>query len=103
MQRTLKILNRIPVFNTHKFGVLYVAPGQEESEVEILENEFGSIRYTNFLSGLGEMICLSNVFSDNYFTGGLSPGEDGRFACIWKDNTTQGKLYKLTLYIFCQD
>jgi len=93
MQRTLKILDRIPGFNTHKFGVLYVGDGQECSEIDILENDFGSIRYTNFLSGLGELISLGDVNSAEYFFGGLSPGEDGKYACIWKDYTTQGKLY----------
>ncbi|XP_066913474.1 tuberin-like [Clytia hemisphaerica] len=99
MQRTIKILHKIPAFNTHKFGVLYVGQGQENSEIDILENDFGSIRYTNFLAGLGEIISLSNSTED-YYTGGLSPGEDGKFACVWKDDTTQVIFHVATLMPF---
>lgn len=101
MQRTIKILDKIPAFNTHKFGVLYVGQGQENSEIDILENDFGSIRYTNFLAGLGEIISLSSSTED-YYTGGLSPGEDGKFACVWKDDTTQGFLFLLLWhFLYC--
>lgn len=91
MERALKNLDRIPAFNTHKFGVLYADKGQEKNEVEILSNTFGSVRYTDFISGLGDLICLKECSTSDYFTGGMSrTGEDGKFAYIWKDDTTQG-------------
>ena len=89
----MKILDRIPCFNTHKFGVLYVGNGQENSETEILGNEFGSTRYTDFISGLGNLVKLTECSQDIY-TGGMErTGADGKFAYFWKDDTTQGEIY----------
>ena len=42
----------------HKIGVLYVGPDQANNEQAILANPFGSLRYTDFLHGLGSLICL---------------------------------------------
>ena len=39
----------------HKIGVLYVGPGQANDEQAILSNPFGSLRYTDFLHGLGKI------------------------------------------------
>ena len=36
---------------THKIGVLYVGPGQSNSERDILANRYGSARYAAFLQG----------------------------------------------------
>ena len=49
IQRAVKNLDRIPPYETHKVGVLYVGPGQENNEAEILRNQFGSLRYAEFL------------------------------------------------------
>ena len=46
---------------THKIGVLYVGPGQASNESGILGNSFGSLRYTDFLHGLGRLISLHDV------------------------------------------
>lgn len=49
VQRAVKNLDRIPPYETHKIGVVYVGPGQAGKETDILANEFGSLRYTEFL------------------------------------------------------
>jgi tuberous sclerosis protein 2 len=46
---TLRALDYIPPYETHKLGVIYVGPGQAGSETAILQNEAGSMRYTDFL------------------------------------------------------
>src|ERR1700731_4501 len=51
----LRNLDRMPVIDTHKVGILYVAPGQTE-EAEILRNAHGSPSYTRFLEGIGRLI-----------------------------------------------
>ena len=87
----MKILDRIPSFNTHKFGVLYVRTGQCNSETAILSNQYGSTRYAEFISGLGNVINLTECNPVDEFTGGLDcHGSDGNFAYLWKDETTQG-------------
>jgi hypothetical protein len=49
IQRAVKNLDRIPPYETHKVGVIYVGPGQASNEAEILRNQFGSLRYAQFL------------------------------------------------------
>jgi tuberous sclerosis protein 2 len=49
IQRAVKNLDRIPPCETHKVGVIYVGPGQASNEAEILRNQFGSLRYAEFL------------------------------------------------------
>jgi len=97
IQRAVTNLDRIPPYETHKIGVLYVGPGQSSNEVEILANQHGSLRYTEFLKRLGTLIRLKDV-DENIFLGGLDRnGENGDFAYIWQDDVTQ--VCKLT---FCQ-
>lgn len=43
-ERTIKNLDLVPPIETHKVGVLYAGPGQQDNEVLILRNEFGSVR-----------------------------------------------------------
>ena len=87
----MKLLDRLPSFDTHKFGVLYVGNSQEEKETEILANEFGSSRYMNFLAGLGNLVKLTECSATEIYTGGLDrSGADGKFAYLWRDDTTQG-------------
>lgn len=58
IEASIRNLDRIPAHETHKIGVLYIGRGQEDDEAAILLNEFGSIRYTHFLHGLGSLISL---------------------------------------------
>lgn len=64
--------------------------GQANSESDILQNQHGSLRYTEFLKGLGTLIKLSDTDSQNVFLGGLDcNGEDGKFTYTWQDNIMQ--------------
>ncbi|KAF9074638.1 hypothetical protein BDP27DRAFT_1316583 [Rhodocollybia butyracea] len=79
-------LDRVPVIDTHKVGIMYVAPGQT-TEVEILRNTHGSPAYTRFLEGLGRLINLRGQI--DVYAGGLDPGEDGEYAYAWWDDIGQ--------------
>ncbi|XP_040212417.1 tuberin isoform X3 [Rana temporaria] len=88
--RTMKLLDQIPCYDTHKIGVLYVGEGQIGDEKSILSNEHGSYRYTQFLTGLGKLIDLKETQPDKIFLGGLGwRGEDGQFTYCWHDDIMQ--------------
>ncbi|CAI9561842.1 unnamed protein product [Staurois parvus] len=88
--RTMKLLDQIPCYDTHKIGVLYVGEGQCGDERSILSNEHGSYRYTQFLTGLGKLIDLKETQPDKIFLGGLGwRGEDGQFTYCWHDDIMQ--------------
>ncbi|KAL5510981.1 hypothetical protein ACEPAG_3700 [Sanghuangporus baumii] len=82
----IRTLDRIPVIDTHKVGILYVAPGQTD-ETEILRNVRGSPAYIRFLEGIGRLIKIRGQL--DVYTGGLDPDEDGEFAYAWWDDTAQ--------------
>lgn len=68
--------------------------GQANSEVDILRNQHGSLRYTEFLKGLGTLIKLSNTDSQSVFLGGLErDGTDGTFTYLWQDDIMQVSIY----------
>jgi hypothetical protein len=52
---------------THKIGLLYVAPGQEELK-DILKNEKGSDLYSEFTQGVGWTVDLNAHLG---YSGGL--------------------------------
>ncbi|KAL0952291.1 hypothetical protein HGRIS_006581 [Hohenbuehelia grisea] len=79
-------LDRIPVIDTHKVGILYVSPGQT-NESDILRNTHGSPAYTRFLEGLGRLIDLRGQV--DVYAGGLNPDEDGAYAYAWWDDIGQ--------------
>jgi tuberous sclerosis protein 2 len=81
-----RTLDRMPVIDTHKVGILYVAPGQTE-EHEILRNSHGSPAYTRFLEGIGRLINLRGQV--DVYAGGLDPDEDGEYAYAWWDDIGQ--------------
>ncbi|XP_063234483.1 tuberin isoform X2 [Bacillus rossius redtenbacheri] len=98
VQRAVKNLDRMPPYETHKIGVLYVGPGQASSEAEILRNQFGSLRYAEFLQRLGTLVTLKDAAAQNIFLGGLdSDGNDGKYATIWQDDITQVTFHVATL------
>ena len=80
----------ILVANTHKIGLIYVAPGQT-NEVNILRNTYGSVRYVEFVKSLGDMIWLSNCDQKSVYVGGLDTnhGLDGDYTVCWRDKTSQ--------------
>jgi len=96
IQTAIKNLDRIPPYETHKIGVIYVGRGQANKEAEILANEHGSVRYMEFLQRLGRLISLNEVDTRGTYIGGLEvSGEDGKFAYMWKDDVLQVK------FLFC--
>lgn len=96
---SLKVLDYLPPYETHKIGVLYVGPGQIKNEAGILQNSHGSLRYRDFLQGLGTLIKLNEADPQKTFLGGLDGKgvEDGEFACIWKDDVMQVIFHVATL------
>ncbi|KYM81590.1 Tuberin [Atta colombica] len=97
IQRAVTNLDRIQPYETHKIGVLYVGLSQASNEIEILANQHGSLRYTEFLKRLGTLVRLKDV-DENIFLGGLDRnGENGEFAYIWQDDVTQVAFHVATL------
>ncbi|KAG7447270.1 uncharacterized protein BT62DRAFT_892563 [Guyanagaster necrorhizus] len=86
LRRFLSAFDRMPVIDTHKVGILYVAPGQVD-EVEILKNTHGSPAYTRFLEGIGRLIELRGQI--DVYAGGLNPDDDGEYAYAWWDDIGQ--------------
>ncbi|XP_073414500.1 tuberin isoform X5 [Dendrobates tinctorius] len=99
-ERTMKILDGIPSYDTHKIGVLYVGEGQIGNERAILSNEHGSYRYTQFLTGLGKLIDLKDTQPDKIFLGGLDGqgGDDGQFTYCWHDDIMQ-VIFQITTFM----
>jgi len=93
--RALSMLDRVPVVNFHKIGVLYVGPGQTH-EIEILANKHGSPDYVAFLNSLGTIQRLKGRQSN---TGGLDREMDidGKYAYFWNDDTTEMVFHAATL------
>ncbi|KAJ7139407.1 hypothetical protein C8R44DRAFT_693856 [Mycena epipterygia] len=87
-------LDRIPVIDTHKVGIMYVAPGQT-TELEILSNTHGSPAYTRFLEGIGRLINLRGQL--DVYAGGLDPDEDGEYAYAWWDDIGQVLYHTATM------
>ncbi|CAL4134917.1 unnamed protein product [Meganyctiphanes norvegica] len=97
MQRALRVLDLIQPQETHKIGVLYIAPGQT-NEQQILSNTCGSLRYMHFLQGLGSVLELSEVVQEEIFLGGLDvKGIDGSLVYIWHDDVMQVVFHVATL------
>ncbi|KAM4024152.1 tuberin isoform 2-T2 [Anomaloglossus baeobatrachus] len=98
--RTMKLLDGIPSYDTHKIGVLYVGEGQIGNERAILSNEHGSYRYTQFLTGLGKLIELKDTQPDKIFLGGLDGqgGDDGQFTYCWHDDIMQ-VIFQITTFM----
>lgn len=86
-QLALEVFDRIPVVDFHKIGVVYVGAAQRK-EQEILQNVMGSTDYTEFVSGLGNLITLKDTRIN---TGGLDceSNSDGEFSIFWSDRITE--------------
>ncbi|KAI0319952.1 hypothetical protein OF83DRAFT_1169744 [Amylostereum chailletii] len=89
-----RILDKMPVIDTHKVGIMYVAPGQTH-ERDILGNVHGSPAYTRFLEGLGRLINLRGQV--DVYAGGLDPDHDGEYAYAWWDDIGQILYHTATL------
>lgn len=98
IERAIKCLDRIPPYDTHKIGVIYVGPGQHDNEAAILSNVYGSSRYMQFLAGLGTLVRLRDCPPAEIYTGGLDRnGADGEFAYSWQDDICQVIFHVATL------
>uniref|UniRef100_A0A8C4WWL8 Tuberin n=1 Tax=Eptatretus burgeri TaxID=7764 RepID=A0A8C4WWL8_EPTBU len=98
IERAVKVLDRMPPYDTHKIGVIYVGEGQAHSEAAILANEWGSPRYAYFIQALGRLVRLQDCDPEHVFLGGLDTGgEDGRFACCSHDDIMQMMFHVATL------
>lgn len=88
LSMALSVLDRTPEYETHKIGLLYVRNAKQRTEVDILGNHGGSLRYLQFLRGLGQVTKLQGLPG---YTGGLdvSNDSDGAFALLYKDDSTQ--------------
>lgn len=98
VNRSVKILDKIPPYETHTIGVLYIREGQVNSEVEILKNSFGSLRYVKFLQNLGTLVKISDVDPQVFYLGGLDHnGGDGKFVYIWQDDVVRVTFHIATM------
>lgn len=94
LKSLFRSLDITPVIDTHKVGIMYVAPGQT-NEREILCNTHGSPAYTRFLEGIGRLINLRGQL--DVYAGGLDPDEDGEYAYAWWDDNSQILYHAATL------
>lgn len=90
-ERTIKNLDLVPPVETYKIGVLYVGPGQQDNEVLILKNEYGSVRYAEFLTQLGTLVSLEGGDDDqpHLFLNLEKGGKDGHYTYVWNDDIMQ--------------
>lgn len=95
-KRALAMLDRIPVSDFHKVGVMYVGPGQL-LEQQVLGNQSGSASYQRFLLRLGMLVQLQGC--TDVYTGGLDTegGSDGEFTVVWWDRLVQMVFHATTL------
>ncbi|KAM3956957.1 LOW QUALITY PROTEIN: TSC complex subunit tuberin [Aphomia sociella] len=90
-ERTIKNLDLVPPVETYKVGVLYVGPGQQDNEVLILKNEYGSVRYAEFLTQLGTLVPLAGPADElpHLFLNLERGGKDGHYTYVWHDDIMQ--------------
>ncbi|KAI9034351.1 hypothetical protein DFJ74DRAFT_614470, partial [Hyaloraphidium curvatum] len=94
--RAIAVLDRIPVVDFHKIGVVYLGPGQT-TEGEILRNRRGSAAYHRFLAGLGSFNRLRDL--KDVYTGGLDISQDldGEYGLFFEDEGSQIAFHVTTL------
>lgn len=97
-QRGITALDRMPVVDFHKIGVLYAGPGQT-TEKEILCNTHGSKAYIEFISKLGKLVRLQGSREQDIYVGGLDQESDldGKWTYIWDDDIAQLVFHVATL------
>ncbi|KAJ9070210.1 Tuberous sclerosis 2-like protein [Entomophthora muscae] len=86
--RAINVLDRMPVVDFHKIGVVYVGAGQA-CEKDILSNRAGSLGYSKFIRGLGKLVRLQGC--RDIYTGGLDTEMDldGSHTWAWGDGLSQ--------------
>lgn len=95
-ERSIKNLDLVPPLETYKVGVLYVGPGQQDDEVAILKNEYGSIRYAEFVRELGTLVELESDPDPGLFLNLEKGGEDGLYTYVWSDDIMRVQFHVAT-------
>ncbi|GBP30758.1 Tuberin [Eumeta japonica] len=97
-ERSIKNLDLVPPVETYKVGVLYVGPGQQDNEVSILKNEYGSLRYAEFLRELGTLVDLEAADAErpSLFLNLEKGGKDGSYTYVWMDDIMQVQFHVAT-------
>lgn len=96
--RALEGLDRMPVVDNHKIGVLYVGPGQGDDEIAILRNTHGSRAYLDMLHSLGRLVPTRDA--GDIALGGLDMSgadADGRWTYVWDNQVEQVVFHVATL------
>ncbi|XP_052788101.1 tuberin-like isoform X2 [Mya arenaria] len=90
VERSIKMLDHIFPYETHKIGIIYVGKNQPKDEKAILGNQYGSERYMRFVQSLGTLLRLKDCNPQVTYLGGLdTKGNDGEFTYSWQDESTQ--------------
>ena len=97
-QRGIALLDRMPVVDFHKIGVLYVGPGQT-TERDILTNSHGSKSYIRLIAALGRIVRLQGSRDLDIYSGGLDQESDidGKWTYLWDDDISQIVFHIATL------
>ncbi|CAG9773906.1 unnamed protein product [Ceutorhynchus assimilis] len=96
VNRSINLLDKVPPYEMHKVGVIYIREGQVNNEAEILRNSFGSLRYIEFLQKLGSLVKIADT--EPQLLGGLDEnGNDGKFTYLWKDDVVRVTFHVATL------
>lgn len=85
--RNLNIIDRIPMIDYHKIGIIYIGKGQSTEEAVLL-NKIGNDEYEKFIRQMGIIIRLKGC-KDKY-VGGLDTENDtdGEYAVHYSDKLT---------------
>uniref|UniRef100_A0A3B3REN6 Tuberin n=1 Tax=Paramormyrops kingsleyae TaxID=1676925 RepID=A0A3B3REN6_9TELE len=87
-----------PFFGNEANKPLLLPKSEVTGGASILSNEYGSNRYTQFLTGLGKLIHLKDCEPDQIYLGGLDHyGDDGEFTYCWHDDIMQAIFHIATL------
>lgn len=94
--RAVASLDRVPIVDLYKVGIIYCAPGQNK-ESEILANSSGSLAYRKFLERIGVLIRLKQ--NRTYYVGGLDTEQDldGQYALAWSSKISQIIFHTITM------
>lgn len=100
IKRSLNILDYYSCYMSHKIGVVYVGKNQANDEKAILSNANGSVRYRNFLNGLGNLVYLKDMDTNRFYPGGLeTDGTVGDFTLLWFDGIIQILFHVATMMV----
>ncbi|KAH3666833.1 hypothetical protein OGAPHI_003282 [Ogataea philodendri] len=101
-RRSIAVMDRMPVVNLEKVGVVYIGPGQT-TEREILGNQFGSRQYETFVTKLGNLIRLRNC--KEYYVGGLDTQNDldGKYTVHYHSPVSHVCYHVTTMMPRCKD